>query len=39
MSDKPVFSTAATLDPTASIASTNKVLEQYLLALGSDPGV
>ena len=26
MSDKPVFSTAATLDPTASIASTNKVL-------------
>ena len=26
MSDKPVFSTAATLGPTASIAGTNKVL-------------
>ena len=34
MSDKPVFSTAATLDPTASIASTNKVLSNTYWLLG-----
>ena len=34
MSDKPVFSTAATMDPTASIASTNKVLSNTYWLLG-----
>ena len=34
MSDKPVFSTAATLAPTASIASTNKVLSNTYWLLG-----
>ena len=34
MSDKPVFSTAATLDPAASIASTNKVLSNTYWLLG-----
>ena len=34
MSDKPVFSTATTLDPTASIASTNKVLSNTYWLLG-----
>ena len=34
MSDKPVFSTAATMDPAASIASTNKVLSNTYWLLG-----
>ena len=34
MSDKPVFSTAATIDPAASIASTNKVLSNTYWLLG-----
>ena len=34
MSDKPVYSTAATLDPAASIASTNKVLSNTYWLLG-----
>ena len=35
MNDKPVFSSATTIDPAASIASTNKVLSNtyWLLAL------
>ena len=33
-SDKPVFSTAATMDPAASIASTNKVLSNTYWLLG-----
>jgi modulator of FtsH protease len=34
MSDKPVFSAAATIDPAASIASTNKVLSNTYWLLG-----
>ena len=34
MSDKPVFTTAATMDPAASIASTNKVLSNTYWLLG-----
>jgi modulator of FtsH protease len=34
MSDKPVYSTAATMDPAASIASTNKVLSNTYWLLG-----
>ena len=34
MSDKPVFTTAATIDPVASIASTNKVLSNTYWLLG-----
>ena len=34
MSDKPVFSTAATMDPAASIVSTNKVLSNTYWLLG-----
>ena len=34
MNDKPVFSTAATMDPAASIVSTNKVLSNTYWLLG-----
>ena len=34
MSDKPVFSTAAAMDPAASIASSNKVLSNTYWLLG-----
>ena len=34
MSDKPVFSSATTMDPAASIASTNKVLSNTYWLLG-----
>ena len=34
MSDKPIFSTATTMDPAASIASTNKVLSNTYWLLG-----
>jgi len=34
MSEKPVYSAAATMDPTASIASTNKVLSNTYWLLG-----
>ena len=34
MSDKPVFSAAATMDPAASIVSTNKVLSNTYWLLG-----
>ena len=38
MSEKPVYSAAAAMDPAASIASTEQDAEQHLLAIGSDAG-